>query len=416
VRAWLSETAGGLPRTFWYLWTGNLINRMGGFVVVFLAIYLTAARGLSESQAGLILGLYGAGAAAGTMIGGTAADRFGRRPTLLVAHLGAVAMMINLAFAREIVVIAVGTALLGLFAEAARPAFAAMLVDVVEPKDRLRAFTLNYWAINLGFASSAILAGFAAQASYMLLFLVDAGTILITATIVFLRVPESRPGARVVQAGATAPRTRGGLSVLLRDRVFLVYVALNLLIAVVFMQHLSTLPIAMTSDGLSASTYGLVIAINGVLIVVGQLFVPKLLKGRDHSRTLAVASVVVGVGFGLTSVAHLAPLYALTVVIWTLGEMLQAPSNSALMAELSPVALRGSYQGASALSWAGASAIAPIAGGYVQEHAGHAVLWLAGGAIGLLVAAGHLLARPSRIRRVAEVAAAEAPMPAPTAR
>ncbi|MFI5840644.1 MDR family MFS transporter [Catenuloplanes sp. NPDC051500] len=416
MRAWLSETAGGLPKTFWYLWTGNLINRMGGFVVVFLAIYLTTARGLSESQAGLILGLYGAGAAAGTMIGGTAADRFGRRPTLLVAHLGAVAMMINLAFAREIVVIAVGTALLGLFAEAARPAFAAMLVDVVEPKDRLRAFTLNYWAINLGFASSAILAGFAAQFSYMLLFLVDAGTILITATIVFLRVPESHPGVRVVQAGAAVPRTRGGLGVLLRDRVFLVYVALNLLIAVVFMQHLSTLPIAMTADGLSASTYGLVIALNGVLIVFGQLFVPKLIKGRDHSRSLAVASVVVGVGFGLTAVAHLAPLYALTVVIWTLGEMIQAPSNSALMAELSPVALRGRYQGASSLSWAGASAIAPIAGGFVQEHAGHAVLWLACGAIGLLVAAGHLLARPSRIRRIAEVAAAEEQMITPAVR
>ncbi|WP_033345958.1 MDR family MFS transporter [Catenuloplanes japonicus] len=407
MRAWLSETAGGLPRTFWYLWTGNLINRMGGFVVVFLAIYLTTARGFSESQAGLVLGLYGAGAAAGTMIGGVAADRFGRRPTLLVAHLGAATVMVGLAFALDLPVIAIGAAVLGLFAEAARPAFSAMLVDVVAPEDRLRAFTLNYWAINLGFASSAILAGFAAQVNPVLLFLVDAATMLVTATIIFLRVPESRPGARVVQAGTASPRAASGLGVLLRDRVFLIYVALNLGIALIFMQHLSTLPIAMTADGLAPSTYGTVIALNGVLIVFGQLFLPRLLRGRDHSRVMAVAAIVVGVGFGLTAAAHTAPLYALTVVIWTLGEMLNAPSNSALMAELSPVALRGRYQGASSLSWAGASAIAPIAGGYVQEHAGHVTLWLATGVMGVLVAAGHLLARPSRIRRIAEVAAAE---------
>ncbi|GAB7041838.1 MULTISPECIES: MDR family MFS transporter [Catenuloplanes] len=415
MRAWLSETAGGLPRTFWYLWAGNLINRMGGFVVIFLAIYLTSARGLSESQAGLVLGLYGAGAAAGTMIGGMAADRFGRRPTLLVAHLGASVLMVNLAFARDLVVITIGAAALGLFAEAARPAFSAMLVDVVEPKDRLRAFTLNYWAINLGFASSAILAGFAAQANYMLLFLVDAATILVTATVIFLRVPESRPAVRVIQAGALAPRTSGMLS-LLRDHVFLVYVTLNLLVALVFMQHLSTLPIAMTADGLSPATYGVVIALNGVLIVVGQLFVPRLLRGRDHSRVMAAASVVVGVGFGLTAIAHTAPLYALTVLIWTLGEMLNAPSNSALMAELSPVELRGRYQGVSSLSWAGASAIAPIAGGYVQEHAGHAALWLATAVICVVAAVGHLLARPSRIRRIAAVAAAEAPVKEPAVR
>ena len=37
-----------------------------------------------------------------------------------------------------------------------------MMIDVVPERDRMRAFSLNYWAINLGFACAAILAGFAA--------------------------------------------------------------------------------------------------------------------------------------------------------------------------------------------------------------------------------------------------------------
>ena len=101
-------------------------------------------------------------------------------------------------------------------------------------------------------------------------------------------------------------------------------------------QHMSTLPIAMLADGLSPATFGWVIAVNGVLIVCGQLFVPRLIEGRPRARVLALATLMVGVGFGLVAFADSAWFFALTVLIWTLGEMPQCPSASALVAELSP--------------------------------------------------------------------------------
>ncbi|MGW1047232.1 hypothetical protein [Streptomyces sp. NPDC002547] len=42
VRRAVRETVSGLPRTFWWLWTSTLVNRFGGFVVTFLALYLRA--------------------------------------------------------------------------------------------------------------------------------------------------------------------------------------------------------------------------------------------------------------------------------------------------------------------------------------------------------------------------------------
>lgn len=406
MRGWLRQTTGGLPKTFWLLWAGTLINRLGSFVIIFMAIYLTRELGFSQSRAGIIIGLYGAGGAAGTMIGGVLADRWGRRPTLLTAHLGAATVMLSLGFAREYWQLATGALLLGLFADAARPAFSAMMIDIVGERDRLRAFSLNYWAINLGFASSAVLAGLVAELDFLLLFVIDAGTTLITAAIVLFFLRETRP---VHFAAAPAGRgRRDGLGTVFRDRTFLGFVGLNLLIVMVIMQHMSTLPIAMSSDGLSPATFGWVIAVNGVLIVAGQLFVPRLLQGRDRSRVLALACVLTGVGFGLTAFADTAWLFAGTVVIWTLGEMLQSPSNSALIAELSPAALRGRYQGVSSLSWAIASALAPIGGGYVQEHLGDPALWLGCAGIGVLVAAGQLISGPARERRVAALRSAAA--------
>jgi MFS family permease len=428
VRGWFRDTTGGLPAAFWYLWAGTLINRLGSFVLIFLAIYLTQARGFSEFEAGLVIGLWGAGGAVGTIVGGVLTDRWGRRPTLLTAHLGAAGTMVALGLAERLWPIAAGALLLGMFAEAARPAFSAMMVDVVPERDRLRAFSLNYWAINLGFACAAVLAGFAAEASYLLLFLVDATTTAITAAIIFVLVGETRPihpapgsagsggpagAAEAAGAGRpAAPRaaaTNGGLRTVLRDRVFIGFVGLNLLVALVFLQHISMLPIAMGQDGLGPTTYGWVIALNGVLIVAGQLFVPRLIRGRGGSHVLALAAVIVGVGFGLTAVADAAWLYALTVLIWTAGEMLSSPSNSTLIAELSPAALRGRYQGVFSLSWSVAGMAAPVAGGLVRENAGNAALWLGCAAIGALVAVGHLAAGPARERRAGELRPQTAP-------
>jgi MFS family permease len=404
VRGWVRDTTGGLPATFWYLWTGTLINRLGSFILIFLAIYLTTARGFSAVEAGLVIGLYGAGGTVGTLTGGILADRWGRRPTLLTAHIGAASMMVALGFARGLWVIAAGALLLGMFAEAARPAFAAMMVDVVPERDRLRAFSLNYWAINLGFACAAILAGFAAQVSYELLFLVDATTTLITAAVIFLRVREPRRVVvgRVPSTPGTRRATNGLLSVL-GDRVFLGFVVINIFTALVFLQHISMLPIAMGQDGLAPSTYGTVIALNGILIVAGQLFVPRLIRGRNRSHVLALAAVIMGVGFGLTAFADAAWFYALTVLTWTLGEMLNSPSNSTLIAELSLPGMRGRYQGVFSLSWSVAGFTAPILGGVVREHLGDGTLWLGCAAIGLALAVAHLLSGPARERRAAEL-------------
>ncbi|GAA0543506.1 MFS transporter [Paractinoplanes ferrugineus] len=395
---------GGLPRQFWFLWTGTLINRLGSFVVIFMAIYLTTQRHFSQSQAGLVIGFYGVGGAIGTTVGGVLADRWGRRPTMLSAQFGAAALMLALGFAYGYWPVLAVTFLLGVVTEAVRPAFSAMMVDVVPDRDRVRAYSLNYWAINLGFALSAVGAGLAAKADYLLLFVIDAGSTLITAVISLIFLAETGPATPSPVRARRSP----GIGAALRDRTFVVYLVISLGSIVVMMQHLSTLPIAMAADGLSAATYGWVIAVNGVLIVLGQLFVPKLIEGFDRSRVLALAALIIGVGFGLGAFANTAWFFALTVVIWTLGEMLQSPSNAATVAALSPASLRGRYQGLNSLSWSAGTALAPIVGGFTQEHLGDTALWSGCFGVGALVAIGHLVTGPRRERRIAQLQATPA--------
>ena len=401
LRQWVHETAGGLPRQFWYVWATTLINRVGSFVLVLLAIYLTTERGLSAAFAGFVIGLWAAGGAVGAMVGGVLADRWGRKPTMLTSLYGSAALMLVLGQMRTPLAIAVATFVLGMFSDGLRPATSALMVDVVPAPDRARAFSLNYWVINVGFAVASTAAGFLAGVDMGLLFVVDAATTLAAAVWVTFKIAEPVRAEAPPPVGSVAGE---GLAAVLRDRVFLAFVGVNFLVALVFLQHISTLPISMTRDGLSASTYGAVIAINGVVIVLGQIFVTRVLRRADDIAALAVACVLVGVGFGLTAFATVPWHYAVSVLVWTLGEMLQAPINSTTTAGLSPAHLRGRYQGVFTLSWAVAGFLAPLVGGFVLEHGGKATLWVGCLVLCLVAAALHVAARGGRARRTAELA------------
>jgi MFS family permease len=408
VRSAFGTTVSGLPRTFWWLWAGTLVNRAGAFVLPFLAFYLTDELDLTPSFVGLVLGGFGLGSVVASLVGGVLSDRLGRRPVLLGSQVSTAATLVALGLTTSQAGVLVLVSLLGLTSNTARPAFSAMTTDIVAPEDRVRAFSLNYWAINLGFAIAPVLGGLLAKAGYLTLFLADASTTLVFAVLVYLRVPESRP--EVVVAEGERP---GSMADVLRDRVFMVVVGLTFLFALVFMQHLSALPVQMGDDGLSASQYGTVIALNGLLIVFVTVPLTRWLQAYDSARVLAVSSTFVGLGFGATAWASSVPAYAATVAIWTVGEVIGAATGPTVVAGLSPAAMRGRYQGVFGFSFAAAAMVAPLLGGAVYQHLGGTVLWVGAGLLSLATAGAHLAAGPARSRRFAELRAAEGAQPVP---
>ncbi|WP_405519243.1 MDR family MFS transporter [Streptomyces canus] len=379
------ETVSGLPREFWWLWTSTLVNRLGAFVATFMALYLTLDRGYSASYAGLVASLHGLGGVVSSIGAGVMTDRLGRRPTLLVAQSATAASVALLGFMHHPVAIAAVAFLVGMASNASRPAVQAMMADIVRPEDRVRAFSLNYWAINLGFAVSSMAAGFIAEYSYLAGFLIEAAMTAVCAVLVFLKLPESRPAApRNTQASDDV-----GLGTVLRDRRFMSVVGLSFLVAVIFQQGSIGLPVAMGEAGFTPADYGLAIALNGVLIVALQIPVTRFIQDRDPQRLLVVSSLLAGYGFGLTAFAGSVGLFALTVCVWTLGEMINAPTQTGLVVRLSPAHGRGRYQGMYTLSWSVAALVAPLMSGFVIDRFGAEWLWGLCAVVGTVAAVGY---------------------------
>jgi uncharacterized membrane protein len=61
---------GGLPRLFWVLWAGILINRLGTLVEPFLGVYLVAVRGFPVTTAGGVLAVYALSSLVSQILGG----------------------------------------------------------------------------------------------------------------------------------------------------------------------------------------------------------------------------------------------------------------------------------------------------------------------------------------------------------
>ncbi|MFO0583650.1 MAG: MFS transporter [Anaeromyxobacter sp.] len=402
----LSAVVRGLPRVYWTLWTGLLVNRLATFVVPFMSLYLTRERGLDAGEAGLVVSLWGLGAVAGNLLGGFLADRVGRRPTLAAGLVIGGAVAVTLGFVRDVRAVAALTCALGLFGDLYRPALQAAVADVVPPPDRVRAYALLYWAVNLGTAVGLAAAGFVAERSFAALFVLDGATSLAFAAVVLARVPETRPAVHA----AHEPALRG-LSVAFRDGHLLAFLGVNLVTLLVYFQFQVALPVDMAGHGIEPSTYGALMALNGAGVVLLQAPVLALVARRDPGRVLALAALLTGAGYAFHGVGHTPALYALGVMIWTVGEVVGEPFQASTVASLAPPDRRGRYQGALSMSWGLGNFLAPAIGGAVLARSGGGVLWGACLLLGGLAAALHLVIAGPRRRRLEGLAADEAPAP-----
>ncbi|MFI8964036.1 MDR family MFS transporter [Streptomyces sp. NPDC053493] len=383
-------TVSGFPGGFWWLWLSTLVNRTGAFVLTFLSLYLTQELGHSAWFAGLVIALHGLGGVAGSPLGGTLTDRWGRRPTMVTMHLAAAACSALLAVVTSAWSVALVVLLMGVAMQAVRPSINAAIADLVPAHDVRRAYALNYWALNLGFAIAAIGGGVAIVLGYRTLFLVDAAATVLCALIVFLRLPETRPEAKVDRTtGEAVAEEKVSLLTVLRDAPFRTLVTLNLFVCLVFTAPWIGLPLTMAGAGLEPSAYGAVIAVNGIVIVAFQLLVNKVTDKRSPVMLLTVSSLLFALGTGATALAGTSLAFGATVVVWTIGEMIHVPTNAAATARLAPEHARGRYQGVMGMSWAVAGFVAPILAGWIVDGPGPDVLWIACGVIGALAAVGY---------------------------
>ena len=384
----------GMPRQAKALLAGVFVNKLAAFLQIFLVLFLTS-RGFSSGQAGLALGLYGAGAVVGTFVGGSLIDRLSARTATVISMLGSALLLVAIAYLTNYVLLLVAIVLVSAVSQVYRPA-AQSLITELTPPDRLVMVTAIYrLCLNLGTSAAPLLGVALVSVSYNLLFWGEALAALVYCVIALFFLPRGRTDAAKATPAtaatslegseglaraepATARKSRSGYFDVLRDHKYVLYLLGFQLMHLVYTQYFASLPLAVKASGVSTWWYGAVITINGALIVTCEVWATKFVQNWPLRVAQLCGYGLLAAGYAVYAVG-LTPLFLVVgTLLWTLSEIIGAPTVWSYPGMVAPEHLRGRYFGALHSTASLGSTVGPILGILLFEHVGRQVfVWAA---------------------------------------
>ncbi|MFE9553960.1 MFS transporter [Streptomyces sp. NPDC006703] len=380
-----------LPQAFWLLWFGQACNRIGTLAPAFLVLYLEQGKLVNSQTTPVIVGLFGAGVVASGLIGGGVADAIGPRRTIVFAQPAAAATALAFLTTHNVNLLCLLSLLTGFLSAVDRPAGAGLIAKIVPKEDFSKAYSLYMVGFNVGMSLGPVLSGFLLSWYPPALFVVWALCACVYALLVCaLPADEPRRAAGPSESSVLRNAARGVVEPF-RSRLMLGFLALTFLMACVYLQVNSTLPLGMRDQGLGPGEIGMVLAVNAVLSVVLLPLVPRITRGMADVLPLMLSSGFIAVGFGLNFLAHGVPTFIVTTVIWTIGEVLWTTVSADFVAKRAPAGRVSTYQGSFFFAWNAAFVAGGPVGIALAAACGYTTLWIAALALGLAVTLGFTL-------------------------
>ena len=399
-------------------------------------MYLVSDMHVSAGVAGTIVSMYGFGGIFGCLYGGALSDRFGRPAMIVIGNLGSAAMLVLLAFIGNPWIMAIALLVYGAISSMPTPAVAAYVSDVVPFRKQKRAYSLQTWAANFGFAIGPIIANQLVKISYALMFYAEAAVLVFATILMIVFFKEvglgKRPRGEVAPARASqSAESAAGNAVehavkqtgesqrpqrfsvwrsyrrACADGALMSMVVLMFLYTLAYYQIVSGLPISMTQIGLGTDEYSSLLTINGGLLCLLQIPAIGLFQRMSNTRVLVLGMSITAVGYAFQIGANSWVAFAIATVLWTLGELGTFPIAATTVANIAPKDVRGTYQGLYNLVWSLSNAFSPLVGGWILNAFGSRVLWICCTVMFVIVAIGFYVTRGPRERAAARNLAVE---------
>jgi MFS family permease len=354
---------------------GVLLSRLGGFLNIFVVLYLTS-RGYSAQQAGSALSAYGAGAIVGSFVGGTLAIRLGARISTVVSMACTAVLTVALLYLPNYGLLLLAIVLVSMAAQLYRPAATTLMSELVPAGQQVMIFALYRFALNLG-TTAAPLLGFGlyylGHQHYLLLFWTEGAVALLYAVLATAAIPAR---VRHVNTGQPAsPSSAAGYRAMARDRRYLRYLLGSLLNVVVYTQNLSTLPLDVKANHVPIFWYTFALTLNSVMVIAFEIPLTKVVQTWSIRVPVGLMFILVGLGMA-TYGLPLGPAVVIGgTLIWTVGEVIGGPSVFAYPAIAGPARLRSSYISSFQFVFVAGTALGPALGAALFVHLGHRFWW-----------------------------------------
>lgn len=378
-------------RPVYILIVGQFLNKFGAFVFPFFALFLQS-RAFSKAEIALVLAAISSGGLLAPLVAGYLSDSIGRRNTIVLSLISSAVTLVAMYFCKSLESLMIMSAIHGFSAFLFGPPANALMTDLLPPEKRVTAFALFRLALNAGFAAGPTVAGLLFERSPFLIFIGDASTTLAFAVLAFLWLPH---GLRTIEGKASSLSViyhswKEAILDLIRFGPMIQFLVSTFLISICFQQVFNVLSVASTDNGLSPAQFGIVMAFNGIVIVIVELPLCQWLQRIHYPRVIYCGYLLLGLGTAAFFFAHSMAGYIVAMTLFTIGEIVAFPIAMAYMSRLTPEKFRGRYFGLKGMTWSLAG-IAGSAGIWFYGKLGNA-WWIYAGLVGL-VASGLMTLR-----------------------
>lgn len=376
------------PSQFWVLVYGTFIDRLGGALLFpFFTLYLTQKFGIGMTDVGLIFGLYSVSSLAGSVIGGALTDRLGRKGMLLLGLVMSALSSLLMGVINAIQLFFVVILFVGILAEVGGPAQQALVADLLPEEQRAQGFGILRVVVNLSVTIGPLIGGLIASRSFLLLFICDAVTSLITAAFIFITLKETHLHKIDGEAEPSVTQTFRGYFDVMRDQAFVWFLGASMLMVVVYIQMNTTLAVYLRDvHGVSVKSFGYILSLNAAMVVLFQFSVTRWVGQFRPLIVMVGGTLLYALGFAMYGFVSWYGFFLLAMAIITVGEMMVSPVSQAIIARLAPEEMRGRYMAVYGFSWVLPIAIGPFLAGLVMDNANSNWVWYGAGLIGLVAA------------------------------
>jgi len=213
----------------------------------------------------------------------------------------------------------------------------------------------------------------------------SAGVVAVCTVIVLAFVKESH----FQREGSSIALTQLGR--VFKDKLFILICLLGALTEAVHYQLYNLLSIYTIHVGLPPYAFGILVSLNGALVVALQIPIRKLAMRMGNVKAFIIAQLLFAVGYTYFMFSKVLFEFLIGVSVLTIGEIVFSPAHSAFTASLSPVDLRGRYMSMSRLFFGLGGSMGTMMGFRLYGAlSSKEYIWTIFGAIGFATVPGYL--------------------------
>jgi len=328
------------------------------------------------TQAGIILGFFSIFGMLGSMIGGALTDKLGRRSLILFGLVLSALSTLSLGLVDQYWMLFPLAVLTGLLSDISHPAHQAMIADILPEQQRAEGFGILRVVANIAWIIGPIIGGLIANRSYLYLFILDAIISCFVAVLFYLFIPETMPETATSTENQSVLQTFAGYRDVLKNLAYVAFISASMLMLLAYQQMYSSLSVYLRDNhSIDPQGYGFLMSTSAVTVILFQFWVTRRIKNHPPFLMMALGSVFYMVGFGLFGFVAAYWLFALNIVLVTIGEMIIMPTSQALAANFAPEDKRGRYMAVFGLTWGIPSIFGPGAAGLILDNLDPNLLW-----------------------------------------